>query len=74
MARRKGVTVVVDENFFNSFERERKKEQEKLRQRFGGMFNLTQKNFTAMLAAKKFRFQVPRQTVMIRRKRRRKLR
>ena len=61
MVKRKGVSILVDEKFFNTFEIERQKEQDKLRQKLGGVFNLTQRNFTAMLAAKNFRFQLPKQ-------------
>jgi hypothetical protein len=59
MGKKKGVSLIVDERFFNAFEKERQREQMKLRKEFGGMFNLSQRNFTAMLAAKNFKFQVP---------------
>ena len=69
MAKRKGVLTVLDEDFFNIFEKARQKEQDKLRQEFGSSFNLGQKNFTAMLAAKKFRFEIPKRRIIRRRKR-----
>lgn len=59
MVKRRGVFLVVDENFFKTFEKERRTEQARLRQKFGGMFNLTQRNFTAILDAKKFKFTFP---------------
>ena len=59
--RRRPVAMSVDEKFFNDLERERKKEQEKLRLKLGRAFNLTHRNFTAMLAEKKFKFQFPKQ-------------
>ncbi len=74
MVRKKGVSLIVDENFFNTFEKERQREQERLRQKLGGMFNLTQRNFTAMLAAKKFRFNIPKQEPLVRVRKRRRLR
>jgi hypothetical protein len=70
MVKRKGVNMIVDEDFFNIFEKQRQKEQAKLRQKLGGMFNLGQKNFTALLAAKNFKFEVPKQRRLERRKRR----
>ena len=72
MVKRKGVALSVDEGFFNTFEMARKKEQSKLRREFGDMFNLTQRNFTAILNAQNFRFQIP--TNIKKRIRRRKLR
>lgn len=74
MVRRKGVSLIVDENFFKTFEREREREQERLRQKFGGVFNLTQRNFTAMLSAKKFKFQIPKQKPLVRVRKRRRIR
>ncbi len=71
MIKRKGVALSVDEGFFNTFEVARKKEQSKLRKEFGGMFNLTQRKFTALLDAKNFRFQIP--TNIMRKPRRRRL-
>ena len=74
MVKKKGVSLIVDENFFKTFEVERQKEQAILRQKFGGVFNLTQRNFTAMLSAKNFKFQIPKQKPLTRirvRKRRR---
>jgi hypothetical protein len=73
MVKKRGVSMIVDERFFNTFERERKKEQDRLRQKVGGMFNLTQKNFTELLAIKNFRFQVPKGRI-VRKVRRRKIR
>jgi len=64
MGKRKGVVICVDEGFFNTLERERKKEQEKLRKQMGGLFNLTQRNFTALLNAKKFSFKTPKNKVI----------
>lgn len=60
MVKRRGVFITVDEKFFQIFEKERQKEQLKLRQRFKGAFiNLTQRNFTAILAEKNFNFNFP---------------
>ena len=50
----------MDENFFKTFERERQREQDKIRKKLGTAFNLSQRNFTALLAAKKFRFNIPK--------------
>jgi len=61
MVKKRGVTMLVDEDFFKIFENERKLEQDKLRRKLGGVFNLTQRNFTGILAAKKVRFQIPKQ-------------
>lgn len=72
MVKRKGVLIVVDERFFDRFEIDRQREQSKLRQKLGGMFNLSQRNFTAMLATKNFRFEVPKQKRLVPRKIRRK--
>ena len=72
MVKKKGVSLIVDEDFFRTFESERQREQSILRQKFGGMFNLSQRNFTAMLAAKKFRFQVPKQRRIVRKVRKRR--
>lgn len=68
MVKRRGVIVNVDERFFKTFEDERQKEQAILRKKFGSFFNLSQQNFTAMLAAKKFRFSVPKQNPIIMKK------
>lgn len=65
MVKRKGVFIIVDEKFFNTFEKERQREQGKLRVKFGNTFNLGQKNFTAILAAKKFKFKFPKQNLAI---------
>lgn len=76
MGIRKGVTIQIDENFFTDvFEKERRKEQDKLRRRTGSMFNLTQRNFTAILHAKRVKFTFPKQKFLpssrpIRRKKR----
>jgi len=64
MVKRKGVSLIVDENFFRDFEKGRQREQIRLRRKFGGMFNLSQRNFTAMLSAKKFRFEIPKQQAL----------
>ena len=53
--------MTVYGGFFDILEKERQKEQSKIRMKVGGMFNLTQMNFTGMLAAKKFRFKIPEQ-------------
>lgn len=68
MVKKRGVSLVVDESFFNTFEKERQKEQMKIRREVGGMFNLTQRNFTAMLAKKNFKFEIPRQKLRKKRK------
>jgi len=70
MGKTRGVSIIVDENFFKLFERDRQKEQLKLRQKMGGMFNLSQKNFTAMLATKNFRLSLPKKRIIIKRRRR----
>ncbi len=70
MTKRRGVSIRVDEDFFKIFEKERQREQIRLRQKFGGMFNLTQRNFTAILSAKNFNFDFPKQGIQ-RRKRKR---
>lgn len=80
MKKRKGVVICVDEGFFNTLEKERQKEQSRLRKEMGGMFNLTQRNFTAILDAKRFSFKLPKnpmfrninnKTIVRRRKKRR---
>lgn len=71
MGKRRGVSIVVDEDFFRRFEKERQKEQTKLRQKFGGIFNLSQRNFTAILAKKSFIFRFPKQEFLKSIKRRR---
>lgn len=60
MVGRKGVMLVVDEKFFNVLEKERQAEQSKIRRKTGGWDNLTQRNFTAILAEKNFRFKFPK--------------
>ncbi len=71
MVKKRGVSIVVDEKFFNTFEKTRQQEQSKIRQKLGGaMFNLSQRNFTALLAARNFRFDIPRRKVIKRRKKR----
>ena len=60
MVKNRGVSMVVDEDFFNMFEKERKIQQAKLRIKVGGVFNLTQRNFTAFLAKSNFRFKLPK--------------
>lgn len=62
MSKKSAVSIRVDENFFKVFEKERQKEQDKLRSRFGNVLNLSQTRFTEMLAKKNFRFSFPRQT------------
>ncbi len=71
MVKKKGVTIKVDENFFDIFEKERVEQQRSLRKKMGGMFNLTQKNFTAILAKRDFKFKIPevKQPKIIRRRR-----
>ncbi len=69
MGKPRGVSILVDENFFKKFDGERQKEQERLRKKFGGVFNLTQRKFTAMLSAKNFQFNFPKKRI-VRRKRR----
>ncbi len=59
MAKKRGVSIIVDEKFFKTFDKERRREQNRLREKMGGFFNLSQKNFTALLASKKFRFTFP---------------
>ncbi len=66
--------MIVDENFFNAFEKGRQREQIKLRQKIGGTFNLSQKNFTAMLAVKNFKFQIPKRRPLVIKRMRRKMR
>lgn len=72
MAKRKGVNLIVDEDFFRVFEIERQREQSRLRIKIGEDFNLTQRNFTAMLAAKKFRFELPKQRPLMKKQRRKR--
>lgn len=74
MVKRRGVLIVVDENFFKTFERERQKEQAKLSQKLGGVFNLGQRKFTALLAAKNFKFEIPKQKPLTRVRKRRRIR
>lgn len=65
--------MVVDERFFISFEKDRQKAQLDLRPKLGNDFNLTQRNFTSMLAKKGVRFKLPPQRslgIRVRRKRR----
>ena len=51
----KGVTLLVDRKFFDIMEKARIKKQELI----GGRgFNLTQRNFTAMLAKENFKFKI----------------
>ena len=70
MVKRKGVTLIVDEKFFSKFEVERQREQVKLRNKVGGVVNLTQRKFTAMLAARDFNVGFPKQPKrLIKRKR-----
>lgn len=69
MGKNKGVNIVVDESFFKLFERDRQREQLKLRQKMGSLFNLSQRNFTAMLATKNFRFNLPKNRIVIKRRR-----
>lgn len=69
MAKKRTVSMLVDEKFFKTFERERQREQMRLRRKLGEMYNLSQRNFTAMLAAKKFRFQILKQRPLVRKKR-----
>lgn len=71
MGKTKGVSLIVDEGFFRNFEKDREREQTRLRKKMGLMFNLSQRSFTAMLAKEDFRFKVPRGGRIIRRKRRR---
>ena len=71
MVQPRGVAILVDENFFKKFDRERQKEQERLRKKFGSVFNLTQRKFTAILMAKKFQFNFPKKRII---RRRRKIR
>lgn len=71
MVKKKGVSVIVDEDFFKVFERERQKEQMKLRQTLGGTFNLGQQNFTSMLSKRNFSFAFPK-PIRIRRRRKSK--
>lgn len=68
---RRGVMIKVDEDFFDILEKERVREQQKLRKKIGGMFNLTQRNFTALLAKRNFKFKIPspRITNVVRRRR-----
>ncbi len=60
MVKRRGVSVILDEKFFTKFESARVKEQNKIREKVGGMFNLTQRNFSAILAEKDFKFAFPK--------------
>ncbi len=60
MARRI-VNLIVDEGFFKTFEKRRQLEQMKLRKKLGANFNLSQRNFTAMLNARNFEFKIPRE-------------
>lgn len=66
MVKRNGVSIKVDEDFFKVFEKSRELEQAKLRKEVGVSrnFNLTQRNFTAILARKNFRFKIPKQKVI----------
>ncbi len=58
---KKGVFMAVDADFFKLFESERQKEQARIRIKIGGMFNLSQRKFTSILAKNKFKFQFPKQ-------------
>jgi len=64
MASRKGVTLIVDKKFFAAFDRKRTKEQDKLRQKLGGLFNLSQRNFSAMVEANQMKFDFPNQRMV----------
>ena len=74
MTNKRGVFLVVDPAFFKTFEKERKQQESILRKKnvLSSFGNLTQKRFTALLAAKNFRFQIPKQQPLIKRKRKRR--
>ena len=63
MVKRKGVSIVVDENFFMKFESDRQMQQSELRKSMGKMFNLSQVEFTSILAKKKFEFRFPKSSL-----------
>ena len=56
--------MIGDEGFFRAIEIERRREQKKLRKINGRMFNLTQRNFTAILSKNKFNFRIPKQRLI----------
>lgn len=67
MTRRDVVTIHLHKKLFNLFEKGRIEEQERLRNnpKLGSGFNLTQKNFSEMLAVRNFSFKIPRQKPLI---------
>lgn len=63
MAKRKGVAILVDDGFFNMFDKARRVEQAKLSMKMGRNFNLSQRNFTRMLSAKGFKFDIDKSKI-----------
>ncbi len=58
--RNKGVSLKVHEKFFDIFEKERVREQRRIRKQTGRLMNLSQMKFTAILAKRQFQFNFPR--------------
>lgn len=71
LGRNKGVSLKVNEKFFDIFEKERVKEQNKIQQQTGRFMNLSQMKFTAILAKKRFNFDFPKRTIKRKVRRRR---
>lgn len=68
----KGISLKVNEKFFDIFEKERVKEQNKIQQQTGRFMNLSQMKFTTILAQKQFNFNFPKRIIKRKLKRRKR--